>query len=289
MQTVVAPPLRSKWDLTAALPLAVGLLALYLPTFLELSRTIWRSEEQGHGPLILAVSLWIFWQKRHEFVQAADRSRAAAGGWVLIALALLLYVFGRSQQILLFEVGSQIPLLVGTIAALSGWRAVRVVAFPLLFLVFMVPLPAAVIDSLTAPLKQAVSVVAENVLYWVGYPIARSGVVLSIGQYQLLVADACSGLNSLFSLSALGLLYLYLTQHASRWRNVVLLLSVVPIAFLANVVRVMILVLVTYHFGDEAGQGFIHGAAGMVLFVIALVMLFALDGFLGLLDKRTKS
>ena len=271
-----------------AAPLVAGLLLMYVPTIMELSRTVWKSEEQGHGPLILAVSLWLFWQKREEFMAAAQDGGKSVTGWLLLAFGLLLYVLGRSQQIILFEVVSQIPLLAGGGAVLFGWRAVKVVAFPLLFLAFMAPLPAAVIDSMTGPLKRTVSVVAETVLYELGYPIARSGVVLSIGQYQLLVADACSGLNSMFSLSALGLLYLYLMKHQSRWRNVAIVLSILPIAFVANAIRVMILVLVTYHLGDEAGQGFIHGAAGMVLFVIALVLLFTFDGLLGLFDRRMR-
>lgn len=278
---------RRPW-LMMAVPLVAGLLLMYVPTIMELSRTVWKSEEQGHGPLILAVSLWLFWQKREEFMAAAQDGGKSVVGWLLLALGLLLYVLGRSQQIILFEVGSQIPLLAGAGAVLFGWRAVKVVAFPLLFLVFMAPLPAAIIDSMTGPLKRTVSVVAETVLYELGYPIARSGVVLSIGQYQLLVADACSGLNSMFSLSALGLLYLYMMKHGSRWRNVAIVLSILPIAFVANAIRVMILVLVTYHLGDEAGQGFIHGAAGMVLFVIALVLLFAFDGLLGLFDRRAR-
>lgn len=276
---------RRPWLMTAV-PLVAGLLLMYTPTVLELWRTIWQSEEQGHGPLILAVSLWLFWQKREEFAAVAQDGGRTALGWVVLTFGLLLYVFGRSQDIILFEVGSQIPLLAGACAVLFGWRAVRVVAFPILFLVFMAPLPAAIIDSMTGPLKRSVSVVAEVVLYELGYPIARSGVVLQIGQYQLLVADACSGLNSMFSLSAVGLLYLYLMGHASRWRNALIVLSILPIAFVANALRVMILVLVTYHFGDEAGQGFIHGTAGMVLFVIALALLFAFDSVLGLFDRR---
>jgi exosortase B len=162
--------------------------------------------------------------------------------------------------------------------------------FPLFFIVFMIPLPGIIVDALTNPLKRHVSEIAEFILYGVGYPIARSGVTLTIGPYQLLVADACSGLHSLYSLSALGLLYLYLMQHSSRLRNLIIGLAILPIAFGANIVRVIFLVLVTYHFGDEAGQGFLHGFAGMVLFVAALLSLFLLDSLLaavGLQDNAT--
>ena len=121
-----------------------------------------------------------------------------------------------------------------------------------------------------------------------GYPIARNGVVLTIGQYQLLVADACSGINSMFSLSAIGLLYLHLIRYKSWLHNGLILASLLPIAFCANIMRVMLLVLVTYHFGDEAGQGFIHKFSGMVLFVAALIILLLLDTILARVIKSPK-
>jgi exosortase len=132
-------------------------------------------------------------------------------------------------------------------------------------------------------MKAFVSEAAENLLYAFGYPIARNGVMIMIGPYQLLVADACAGLNSIYTLSAVGLLYLHLTRFSNRIRTGILLASIVPIAILANVARVAILALVTYHFGDEVGQGFVHGLAGIVLFVIALLLFLALDGVLQLL------
>jgi len=125
-----------------------------------------------------------------------------------------------------------------------------------------------------------VSYVVESVLYAVGYPISRSGVILQIGQYQLLVADACAGLNTLFTLEALGLLYLNLVKHQSIARNIVLAICIVPISFVANVIRVIALTLITYHLGDEAGQGFLHDFAGMVLFMAALLLIILFDGFL---------
>mgnify|MGYP001094330308 CR=1 FL=1 len=139
------------------------------------------------------------------------------------------------------------------------------------------PLPFFLVDAITGPLKQQVSFLAEQLLYFGGYPIARTGVVLAIGPYQLLVADACSGLHSMYSLSAIGILYLYLMQYRNRVRVLLLLVAILPIAFLANVIRVIILALVTYHLGDEAGQGFLHGFAGILLFVVALGLLFGLD------------
>jgi exosortase len=157
-----------------------------------------------------------------------------------------------------------------------------------MFLAFMVPLPGFIRIPLTGPLREYVSVIAEVGLRALDYPIARSGVILNIGPYQLLVADACSGINSMFALMALGLLYLYLMRYRSMWRNGILLTSILPIAFAANIVRVVTLVLVTYHFGDAAGQGVIHGLSGIGLFIIALLMLFSLDAALGAATFRRK-
>jgi exosortase B len=190
-------------------------------------------------------------------------------------------VVGRSQDIVIFDIGSQIPVLIGILLITRGVPALKALWFPLFFIVFMIPLPGFLVDVVTGPLKEHVSALAEAILYQAGYPIARSGVTLTIGQYQLLVADACSGLNSMFSLSAMGVLYLYLMRHTSWLRNGIIIASIIPIAFVANVVRVIILVLVTYYLGDEAGQGFIHGFAGILLFIISLLFLFALDSVLG--------
>lgn len=274
---------RSPW--VAWIPVAIGLTALYLPTYVSLWNSIWQSEEHGHGPLILAVVAWLIWQRRTALIERDARPRSLAGYGTLLS-GLLLYVIGRSQDILLFEVGSQIPVMAGVLLIVRGTAALRALWFPLLFLVFMIPLPGMLVDALTGPLKRNVSETAEQLLYLAGYPIARSGVTLSIGPYQLLVADACSGLNSLYSLTALGLLYLYLMRHGSWLRNAILAAAIVPIAFGANVIRVVFLVLVTYHLGDEAGQGFLHEFSGLVLFVAALLLLFALDGVLGVFGKK---
>jgi exosortase B len=274
-------PSRISPELALWWPVLFGLLAMYVPTFYNLASTLWQTEEQAHGPLILIVVLYLIWQKRHHLLaDTAIKARPVLGSLILL-FGLLLYVVGRSQDILMFDIGSQIPVLIGILLITRGVPALKALWFPLFFIVFMIPLPGILVDAVTGPLKQQVSELAESILYLAGYPIARSGVTLTIGQYQLLVADACSGLNSMFSLSAMGLLYLYLMQHTSWLRNGVIIACLLPIAFVANVVRVIIIVLVTYHFGDEAGQGFIHGFAGILLFIISLLFLFALDGMLG--------
>ncbi len=264
------------------LALLVGsFLLLYGLAWWELSRTVWATDEQGHGPIILVLSLWLLYRRRHA-VAAAPTQPVPWAGWTLLLLSLAVYALGRSQDIIMFAIGSQIGVLAALLLLFKGTAALRLVWFPLFFMLFMVPLPEALVAAVTAPLKSAVSAVASSLLYWIGYPVGRTGVIMTVGPYQLLVADACAGLNSMFTLEALGMLYMNLMGYTNRARNVVLALLLVPTAFLANIVRVMILVLVTYHFGDEAGQGFVHGFAGMVLFMVALVLMLVLDKCLGL-------
>lgn len=270
--------LRPSWREPLLLVLA-GFLAMFLPTYLWALDSIWRTEEQAHGVLILLVVAWLFWERRRNLA-AVVPAPAPVAGWICFGVGLLTYAFGRMINISILEFASQIPVLAGALLIVVGWRGLGAAWFPLAYMAFMIPLPGLVVDAVTGPLKQWVSAIAENSLYAVGYPIARHGVVLSIGQYQLLVADACSGLNSMFSLSALGVLFLYLKQRASLLHNGLMLASILPIAFAANVVRVLVLVLITYHLGDEAGQGFLHGAAGMVLMTVALLIFFLLDTLL---------
>ncbi len=268
------------------LPIIAGLAVLYVPTLIDLLSGIWSSDEQKHGPIVLAIACWLAWRKWPAMWQASDAQPTSAAGWPIFVFGLLLYAIGRSQDILLFEVGSLIWLLSAILLLTRGVAALKAQWFALFFMLFMIPLPGAIVDAVTLPMKMAVSYVAEHVLFWVGYPIARTGVILQIGQYKLLVADACAGLHTLFTLEALGLLYLNLVRHDSLFRNVALGILIVPISFTANVFRVMVLTLITFHFGDAAGQGFLHGFAGMVLFISALLMIIAVDSLLQLFDKR---
>jgi exosortase B len=269
-------------------PIIVGLAVLYGPVLYDLFTGIWAQDEQFHGPIVLAISLWLFYRNWPAMEAAALGAKTSPLGWPICLLALAFYALGRSQAIGVFEVGSVIWLLAGLVLLLRGGKSLKTQWFALFFMLFMVPLPAQVVDLVTMPMKMAVSYVAENVLYAVGYPIGRNGVVLQIGQYMLLVADACAGLHTLLTLEALGLLYLNLVRRDSMFRNITLALLIVPISFTANVIRVMALSLITYHFGNEAGQGFLHGFAGMVLFLSALLLIIGFDMVLQTIENWRK-
>jgi len=266
----------------------VGLCIMYVPTFVDLFQDTWSRDDQSHGPIVFGVSLWLFYRNWPEMLKAGVGHKRSTAGWPILVFGLMCYAIGRSQTIITLEVISLVWLLLGIGLILLGTRSVKVVWFPLFFMLFMIPQPAILIASVTMPMKIAVSYVAEQMLYTAGYPIARNGVILQIGQYQLLVADACAGLHTLLTLESLGLLYLNLVRHDSFMRSLVLVILIVPISFAANVIRVMVLTLITYYFGDEAGQGFLHGFAGMVLFLSALLLIISADALARAVFSRRK-
>jgi exosortase B len=279
-------PIRYKFELSWVL-VALGFAAMYIPTFIDLFNGLWSTDENAHGPIILAVSLWLLWDKWKEVRGSlADARPAPMLGAVLLFFGFVAYFIGRSQAIDTLEVASIIPVMIGLVLLMLGTAALRKLWFPFFFLIFMIPLPGVFVQMITVPLKTGVSYAAEHILYSMGYPIARTGVILVIGQYQLLVADACAGLHSLFTLEALGLLYMNLVRHKSWFRNLLLAILIIPISFCANVIRVIVLTLITYHFGDEAGQGFLHGFAGMVLFISALLLIIGVDSILRIGVKK---
>lgn len=264
----------------SALPwvlVVVGLIALYGHGLFELISSTIGDDAQGHIAIIMALCAWMVWRSRAEMASMEGADPKPTLGWLIFAAACVIYIAGRIFNIIQFEVGSLMLVAAAAVLLLRGPKHLKIIAFPLLFFAFAIPLPRALADSITQPMKMAVSYVAESIMYHAGYPVSRAGVTLQVGQYQLLVADACAGLHTLFTLEALGLLYLNLVKTASVARNVAMAALIVPISFSANVVRVVVLCLVTYYLGDEAGQGFLHGFAGMVLFMTALILIISVD------------
>ncbi|MBL0091383.1 MAG: exosortase B [Piscinibacter sp.] len=278
-----AVPRRAEWlgiDPAVVLTLLAGMLAMAVPLVWDWSHGTWDMQTQGHEPLILAISAWLVYRQR-EALAALQSPAAPRAGAALFVVALMAYICGRLLGVFRLELVSMMMLPAALLLYFRGFAALRLVWFAFFFLIFAIPLPFALVLAVTGPMKAAVSALAAQLLSLAGYPIGLSGVVITIGQYQLLVNEACAGLQTMFTLEAMGLLYASLMNHSSALRNTLLAVLVVPIAFCANVVRVMVLALVTYHLGDAAGQGFLHGFAGMVLFVVALVLVMGADALLG--------
>ena len=260
--------------------MAASYFAAYLPSYVKLASGPWQTEQEGHGPLIMLAAAWLAWQQR-EKLASAQLNPAPIAGWIVLILSLLLMIVTRSQDILMLEVFTQIPVLLACLLLIGGLGLARVFWFPLAFLIFSLPPPGWLLDAVTVPLKSWISDIVTNFLYALGYPIAQNGVMIMIGPYELMVKDACSGMNSIFALSAIGIFYVYeLVAPKSWFRKVILVISIVPITILANFVRVLLLVLGSYYFGVDRIEGLFHDLTGIALFVFALGLFFFLDGTL---------
>lgn len=264
-------------------PLLVTAAVLAIPTAITLGEQVWSKEAGAHGPIVLVTGAWLVWRQLPE-LRSAARSGGSLQTMLGVAISLIVYVFGRAYDFISLEVAGLYGVFLSVMYSYFGIRALLKAWFPLFYLAFVIPPPGWVIDSLTAPLKVFVSYVTTSGLSAIGIPIAREGVTLTVAQYQLLVEDACSGMNSLIGLIAISLFYIYLLRNASWKYSIILSAFVIPIAIVANIIRVVVLVLLTYFIGDAAAQGFLHVTAGLLLFTSALLLVFALDNFLSRLS-----
>ena len=266
-------------------PLLLALAVLTVPTLVTLGEQVWSTEAGAHGPIVLVTGLWLLWRKLPELREAAKPGSAWLTTLMLI-VALPLYVFGRAYDFISLEIAGLYGVGVSMLHARFGFQALLKNWFPLLYLAFLVPPPGWVMDSVTAPLKLFVSYITTAGLQLFGVPVYREGVTLMIAQYQLLVEDACSGMNSMTGLVAISLFYIYLLRNASWHYSLFLIFLVIPIAVIANIIRVATLVLLTHFFGDAVAQGFLHMAAGLLLFTSALLLVFLVDNFMSYVLRR---
>jgi len=256
--------------------LALGFATLAAPTLATLADQTWSKEFGAYGPIVLVTGLWLLWRQAPEL----QRFGVAGGRWLtaaILAVSLAAYVFGRSYDFVTLGAAGIYGVGFAILQARFGAKILIAHWFPLLYLAFFIPVPTSVLADLTAPLKQLVSLAATDWLQQFGVPVAREGVTIFVAQYQLLVEDACSGMNSIVGLIAVSLLYIYLVRGSSWAYSLFLVAFVVPIAIFANILRIMTLILLTYFCGNEVAQGFLHFTAGMLLFATALLFVFGLD------------
>lgn len=257
-------------------PALAGLALVTLPTWRFITTQSWSTEQGSHGPLVLGTGLWLLVRMLRETgaIRKPPPSWRAYGA--ISGLSALLVLF-RTAAVIELEVYAMYGLFVAVLYAFVGGRTVRHLWFPLFYLLFAVPLPDSLVAALTNPLKIWISDSAVSLLHFLGYPIASAGVMIQISQYQLLVAAACAGLNSLITLTALTLFYVYLS-HRANWRYMaVLTAAAIPIAIFSNLVRVLLLILITFYGGEAAAQGFLHNFAGMTTFAVSLATIYFLD------------
>ncbi len=263
----------------AMLCLALGVFAIAAPTLAFVARESWSTEQGAHGPIVLMTGIWLL----HRLWPGAAHAVSRPPLWrvaLLLAFFLPGYALARITQVVEVEGYMMYACLLTAMYSVVGGSVMRLLWFPLFYLAFIFPPPETIVAAITLPMKVGLSQLAISILHLIGYPIGGEGVMIYIGQYELLVAAACSGLNSIISLSAISMFYIYI-RHQAEWRYALLLvLLIVPVALISNLIRVLILILLTYHAGDAAAQGFLHNFAGIFMFVVALLVIFSLDGVL---------
>jgi exosortase len=264
---------RLQWPLLLFL---AGVAAVLLPTMYDVARLTWTTEQGGHAPIIVATGAWLMYREFN-----STRARVRLGklwiGSLALAACLVLYVCARITGILEIEGFAMYAAVVSACYLLVGGPVVRALWFPIVYLAAALPPPDTVVSAVTQPLKIGISEAAVALLHGVGYPIASSGVTIQISNYELLVAAACAGLNSILTLSAICLFYVYLRHRSDFVAFLIVAAAIVPIAIFSNFVRVVVLVLITYHLGEAAAQGFLHEFAGLTLFLVALLSIIGLD------------
>lgn len=272
----VVPPLRARRFSLPNILLALGLAALVLPTMVGVAQFSWSTEQGGHGPIVLATGIWLLWREL-KAGQPVVRPGKLWAGIAILAPLIVIFIVARITGVLEIEAFAMYGALISTAYLLFGGAVLRTIWFPLVYLAFTLPPPDTVVAAITQPIKIRISEWAVSVLHVAGYPVASSGVTIQIGQYQLLVAAACAGLNSIVTLGALCLFYVYLRHRSNFTAFVVVAMAAIPVAMFSNFIRVIVLVLVTYYLGEAAAQGFVHDFAGLLMFAVALLTIFAID------------
>jgi exosortase len=232
-----------------------------------------RDPNYSHGFFVPAFSLYLIWQERDK-LRSLPR-QPSWSGLLVLAIALLVLTGGVLGAELFLSRSSLLIALAGLIVLMYGWNHLRATIFPLLFLLFMIPIPTIVFNQLTFPLQLLASKAAAVLLPLLGVPVLREGNVIQLPAMALEVAEACSGIRSLMSLATLAIIYGYLLEPRKSIR-VTLALASIPIAVVANSLRIVGTGLLVQYWDPEKAEGFFHAFSGWLIFVVSLILLFLL-------------
>ena len=251
----------------------VGLLGLLYASVLKaLIGDWWSDPDYGHGFLVPLFAGYVAWRSRKQWLKSEVKP---SNFGLLVMLGAIVLLFGGSLGAELFTSRvSLLVLLAGIILFLAGWQVLRAVSFPLAFLLLMIPIPVVIYNQITFPLQLIASRFATFWLEVVQVPVLREGNVLILPNYSLEVVEACSGIRSLMTLITLAVAYGYLVEPR-RWVRYSLVILMIPIAIVSNAIRIMGTGVLTYRFGPKAAEGFFHEFSGWVIFLAALILMFA--------------
>lgn len=257
------------------------LTAMYAPIFWQLYNTRWDKLDYTHAYFIFPISLWLAWRSRDRLktaLQNLSRNKQSLG-FCIFVFGILLFVFSWRQNYYFLSTLSLIPVLFGITLYLYGYNVVKILSFPILYLLLLVPPPFGILDSITLPMRKVASIATEIILKSFHYPVSREGLFLNIGYNQISIGEPCSGFRSLITLLSLGLVYVYISK-STMLNKFLMTASIVPLAIFGNFIRIVALCLITFYFGEEVGQGFFHNFSGIVMFIITVIGLISIEGLL---------
>jgi exosortase len=260
-------------------------LLLYASVLKNLVLQWWSDPDYGHGFFVPLFSGYIVWRQRQRWMKI--EIKPSNFGLLVILGAVGLLLLGSLGAELFTTRFSLLVLLAGMILFLAGWKFLRAVAFPLAFLLFMIPLPQLVYNQITFPLQLVASRFATFWLELVHVPVLRDGNVLVLSNYSLEVAEACSGIRSLLTLISLAVSFGYLLEPR-LWIRLVLVALMVPSAIVSNAIRIMGAGMMAHRFGPAAAEGFLHEFSGWAIFLVSLVLLFAFHWILRHISKSPR-
>ncbi|MBI4707234.1 MAG: exosortase [Candidatus Omnitrophica bacterium] len=254
---------------------------LYSPILWQLYHNRWETVDYTHAYFIFPISLWLAWRNRIKIRELAGKktSEKSLSAFLTLFAGISMFIFGWRQDYLFIATLSLVPMLVGLISYIYGWNVVKVLSFPILYLLLLVPPPMGILDSITLPMRHGISFLAEKILRFLDYPITREGLLLTIGYNDIFMGQPCSGFRSLITMFSLVLVYVYINKSSLN-KKIILTLFIIPFALLGNLIRVITLCLVTFYFGEETGQGFFHNFSGIMVFVITILGIIGLESLL---------
>ncbi len=254
---------------------------LYFPILHQLYSRRWQAIDYTHAYYILPISIWLAWRKRQTIAGLLQKPIFINNGLnlLLIISGLLMFIFGWRQNYLFISSLSIIPFLFGLINYLYGKGIAKALSFPILYLLLLIPPPLGILDSITLPMRYGISIASQAILNLFHYPITRQGLLLSIGGHEIFMGQPCSGMRSLITALALGLVYVHIGKSTLK-NKIILLFSIVPLALAGNLLRVISVCLWTYYFGETQAQKTFHDISGYAVFIITILGLIGLESLL---------
>jgi exosortase len=254
---------------------------LFYPVFRNMYATSWRSLDYDHAYFILPICIYIAWKERAKLAAVLARAKGDKMGplWgALLVMSVAMYVFGWKWDYMFICAISFIPAGAAITGLIYGTAVLKHLWFAFFYLLFMIPPPAAVLDSITLPMRYISSEVAYRMMGLAGYEVIKNGLVLKVGDFTAVVANACSGFRSFITLTALGILYIYLFAREEKLIYKIVLIGLIPVlAIVGNSLRVCVIVLLGHYYGAEVAEGFLHSTSGLIVYLFMVMGLLAAD------------